>query len=221
MGKKISASLMCADLLNLRAAMDELKHCGVDMLHCDVMDGHFVPNWMLFPDLINAIGQEADMPLDVHLMVDQPERLVPRLHLREGDIVSVNYESTPHIQRVLASIRDAGAQPALALNPGTPLVMAEDLLPDIDMLLIMTVNPGYAGQPAIPQAIEKIGRARNMLDSQGYSHIAIEVDGNCSFANIPRMVALGADVIVAGSSSLFHKDYSLKEAAAKLRKDMA
>lgn len=220
MNKRISASLMCVDLLDLRGALRQLEDQGIDLLHCDAMDGHFVPNWMMFPDLINAISRETALPLDIHLMVEEPQRMLPSLRLREHDIVSLSYESTPHIHRALSLVKDAGAIPALALNPGTPLCVVEDLLPDISMLLLMSVNPGFAGQKLIPQSIEKIRRARRMLDDLGYHHVRLEVDGNCSFEHVPRMVAAGADTIVAGSSSLFQKGLTLQEAARKLRQAM-
>lgn len=217
MNKLISASLMCADLLDLRKSIEELKNVGVDWLHCDVMDGHFVPNWMMFPDLINALAQETDLPLDVHLMVEDPLQMIPRLKLRAGDVLSISLESTVHAQRALQAIKDLGITPGLALNPGTPLCMVEELLPDIEMLLLMSVNPGYAGQKLVPQSIEKIRKARQMLNQAGYQNTRIQVDGNCSFENVPLMVKAGADVIVAGTSSLFQKGLSLKEGAEKLR----
>ncbi|NLW20934.1 MAG: ribulose-phosphate 3-epimerase [Clostridiales bacterium] len=221
MKRLVSASLMCADLLNLRASLRQLEEVGVDWLHCDVMDGHFVPNWMMFPDLINAIAGETSLPLDIHLMVTDALMMLPRLKLRKGDALTISLESTVHAQRALAAVREAGAIPGLALNPGTPLVMLEELLPDVELLLLMSVNPGYAGQKLVPQSIGKIARARAMLDGAGYAATRLAVDGNCSFDNVPRMVAAGADVIVAGTSSLFMKGLSLQEGMARLRAAMA
>lgn len=216
----ISASIMCADLLNLRQSALDLQEAGVDLLHCDVMDGHFVPNWMLFPDLLNALRAETKLPLDVHLMISDPMAMLPRLDLRENDIITISLESTPHAQRALAMVKDKGLRPGLALNPGTPLNLIEELLPDIGMLLLMTVNPGFAGQKMVPQSLGKIARARKMLDNSGYAHIPIEVDGNCSFENIPLMVDAGADIIVTGTSSMFKKGLSLKEGARLTREAM-
>ena len=220
MAGKISASMMCADLLHLERDIRLLEQCGVDYLHCDVMDGHFVPNWMLFPDLINRIAQETSLPLDIHLMIDEPARILPSLALRPGDIVSLHAESTHHLQRALAAVRAQGASPALALNPATPLCMAEEVLPDFDMLLIMTVNPGYAGQKLVPQCIEKIRRARALLDAAGYAGTPIEVDGNCSLENVPKMIQAGAQVIVAGSSSIFDKRLGIAGGVRALRHSM-
>ncbi len=220
MKRLVSASLMCADLLNLRQSVKELESAGADWLHCDVMDGHFVPNWMMFPDLINALAEETGLPLDVHLMVTDPLMMLPRLKLRAKDVLTISLESTIHAQRVLAAVRETGATPGLALNPGTPLIHLQELLPDFELLLLMSVNPGYAGQKLVPQSIDKIRRARQMLDEAGYQATRIEVDGNCSFENVPRMVGAGADVIVAGSSSLFMKGLSLEEGMARLRRVM-
>lgn len=220
MKRIVSASLMCADLLNLRESLKELEKAGVDWLHCDVMDGHFVPNWMMFPDLINALAGETGLPLDIHLMVDDPLFLLPRLKLRKEDIVTISAESTIHAQRVLSAVRAAGAKPGLALNPGTPLVMMEELYPDFDLLLLMSVNPGYSGQKLVPQSIQKIAHARRLLDEAGFARTRIEVDGNCSFENVPLMVDAGADVIVAGTSSLFMKGLSLREGMQRLEQAM-
>ncbi len=220
MDRLISASLMCADLLDLRRGVRELEAAGVDLLHCDVMDGHFVPNWMMFPDLINALAGESRLPLDIHLMVTDPLLMLPRLKLRKGDYVTLSAESTVHAQRALAAVRDTGAVPGLALNPGTPLCVMEELFPDFGLLVLMTVNPGYAGQKLVPQSMGKIARARAMLDAAGYPDTRVGVDGNCSFENVPRMVAAGADLIVAGTSSLFQKGLTLAEGAGRLREAM-
>ena len=220
MERKISASLMCADLMNLQRSIDELDQCEVELLHCDVMDGHFVRNWMMFPDMINVIGQNTDLPLDIHLMVDSPVEMLDRLRLRPVDIVSISYESTVHPQYVLQAVRDRGALPALAINPGTPLYAIEELLPDIGMLLLMTVNPGFAGQKLVPQSIDKIDRARQMLDSRGYTDIPIEVDGNCSFEHVPNMIRAGASIIVAGTSSIYKEGLALRDGVRMLRQVM-
>ncbi len=220
LSKRISASLMCVDLMDIRGAIRQLEAQDIDLLHCDAMDGHFVPNWMMFPDLINAIAQETPLPLDIHLMVEEPQGMLPHLRLRPGDIITLSYESTPHIHRALSMVKDMGALPGVALNPGTPLVALEDLLPELHMVLIMSVNPGFAGQKLVPQSLAKIARARRMMDRQGHEGVRLAVDGNCSFEHVPSMVAAGADTIVAGSSSLFQKDLPLPKAARMLREAM-
>ena len=201
----VSPSMMCADALNLGADAVALEKAGVQYFHYDVMDGDFVPNFMLGPDVIKAVRKVSKVPADIHLMVKNPERHLHLFDLRAGDVVSVHQESTIHLQRTLAAIRQAGAQAAVALNPATPLCTIEDVLPDIDMVLLMTVNPGFAGQKLVPQTLQKINRLRKMLDESGYAHVRIEVDGNVSFENAVKMRAAGADLFVAGTSAVFRE----------------
>ncbi len=208
---------MCADFLNLGRDIAELERLGIEYLHIDIMDGVFVPNYTLGTDFIKIVRSATNIPLDIHLMIDRPDMKLDRFEFREGDYVSVHYESTPHIQRTLAGIRAAGAKPMLALNPGTPLTVLEDLIPDIDAVLVMTVNPGYAGQRLIMQTIDKIARLRRLLDDAGRPEVEIECDGNVSFANATLMSNAGANIFVAGSSSLYMPSSSLEENVVKLR----
>ena len=201
----VSPSMMCADALNLGADAVALEKAGVQYFHYDVMDGDFVPNFMLGPDVIKAVRKVSKVPADIHLMVKNPERHLHLFDLRAGEVVSVHQESTIHLQRTLAAIRQTGAQAAVALNPATPLCTIEDVLPDIDMVLLMTVNPGFAGQKLVPQTLAKITRLRKMLDESGYPHVRIEVDGNVSFENAVKMRAAGADLFVAGTSAVFRE----------------
>jgi ribulose-phosphate 3-epimerase len=203
MDKKISPSLMCADFLNLGRELNELERLGIEYLHVDIMDGVFVPNYTLGTDFIKKLHRASPIPLDIHLMIDRPDSKLDRFEFKPGDYVSIHYESTPHVERTLAAIRAAGARPMLALNPGTPLAVLEDLIPSIDAVLIMTVNPGYAGQKLIPQTIDKIARLRRLLDSSGHKDIEIECDGNVSFENATLMSRAGANIFVAGTSSLY------------------
>lgn len=215
--KKISPSLMCADFLNLGQELNELERLGIEYLHVDIMDGVFVPNYTLGTDFIKNLHRVSTIPLDIHLMIDRPDAKLDRFEFKPGDYVSIHYESTPHIQRTLAAIRAAGVKPMVALNPGTPLSVLEDLIPDIDAVLIMTVNPGYAGQKLIPQTIEKISRLRHLLDNSGYYHVEIECDGNVSFENAAKMSHAGANIFVAGTSSLYMPGCSLEENVKKFR----
>lgn len=220
MGGQISPSMMCADITDLKRYLDEFKTLGIEYLHVDVMDGVFVPNLQLGTDYIRQLRKASDIPLDIHLMITQPENKLEWFDIQENEYVSVHYESTVHVQRALQRIKDRGAKPMLALNPATPLQVLEDCLDDLDAVLIMTVNPGYAGQKLIPQTLKKIERLRKWLDETGYGHIEIEVDGNVSFENAVKMRAAGADIFVAGSSGLFVKGMTMEDAAAKLRESI-
>lgn len=151
----ISPSMMCADALNLGADAVALEQAGAQFFHYDVMDGDFVPNFMLGPDVIRAVRKVSAVPADIHLMVKNPERHLHLFDLRPGDVVSVHQESTVHLQRALSAIRAAGTKAAVALNPATPLCAIEDVLPDLDMVLLMTVNPGFAGQKLVPATLPR------------------------------------------------------------------
>ncbi len=209
---------MCVDLLNVERSLRELEAVGIDYLHVDIMDFHFVPNITLSPDFVKALRKATALPLDIHLMTYKPEALVPLMApYSENEIVSVHYEATPHIQRVLDLIRKSGAKAGLAINPGTPLAVLEDLLPYTDAVLVMTVNPGFAGQSLVESTLDKIRRLRAMLDEAGYEAVNVMVDGNVSFDNAVRMRAKGADLFVVGSSSLFRSGASLSDNGARLR----
>jgi len=196
------------------ADLDILMDPAVAWFHCDVMDGHFVPNLMLSTEVVRGVKAAYAKPLDIHLMAEQPETMLDWFPFGPGDMVSVHYESTPHVHRALSLIRERGALPALALNPATPLECAREVLPDIEMLLLMTVNPGYAGQRLVSGALDKIARARAMLDGLGYGDMPIEIDGNCSLQNIPLMEAAGANLFVTGTSSVFSAAHGVKKGLA-------
>lgn len=213
---KISASIMCADWMNMGGALRELEENGIDLVHCDIMDNHFVPNMMLPPDMLRKMGKTTRLPLDIHIMAENPEAVIGQLELRPGDYCSVHYESTKQLQRALALVREKGANAAVAINPGTAVEALREVLPDIDMVLVMTVNPGFAGQKLVPQTLEKISRVRSYLDEQGYPEIRIEVDGNCSFENLPKMLERGADIFVVGSSSVFDAKLTVKDAVERI-----
>jgi len=213
----ISASIMCADFLHLAKDIQMLEECGIELLHFDIMDGVFVPNLMLNNELMKCIRTVTRIPFDVHLMIINPEDKIKWFSLAPQDIVSVHYESTPHIQRAIYEVKNAGARVAIAINPATPVEAIKNFLPDIDMALIMTVNPGYAGQQLIVQCLDKIKETRQLLDDAGYENIRVQADGNCSFENCILMRAAGADCFVAGTSSLFSKDMQKSDAIRKLR----
>ena len=213
---KLSASIMCADLLNMGKALGEIKDAGIEYLHCDIMDNHFVPNLMLPMEMLNKLREGTDLPYDVHIMAENPESIIEKLVLREGDIVSVHYESTVHLEKALAAVREKGAIPSVAINPATPVEAISEVLDKVGMVLVMTVNPGFAGQKLVGGSFEKIARMRKYLDDNGHADVMIQVDGNCSFENVPKMYDAGAEIFVVGTSSVFKKDMTIKEGTDKL-----
>jgi len=212
----LSASIMCADILNMREALDEIKEAGINYLHCDIMDNHFVPNLMMPMEFLNKLRPATDLPFDFHIMAEKPETIIEKLALKENDIISVHYESTVHLQKVITLIKEKGAKAAVAINPATPIHVLDEILPQLDMVLIMSVNPGFAGQKIVESSFEKIRKMRNMLRERNVEHISIQVDGNCSFENVPKMYEAGADIFVVGTSSVFQKGLSIKEGTEKL-----
>ena len=204
---------MCADLLNMEEAIKDLEKANIDYLHIDIMDGSFVPNITLGFDLINSIKKATDIPLDIHMMVYEPSKFIERMNLSENDIVCVHYESDIHIHRTLELIKNKGCKAGLAINPGTPVESVKNLMDYVDMLLVMTVSPGFAGQKIFKGADRKVTQARKLLTQWGYGDTLIQVDGNISLENGKRMYNSGADIFVLGTSSLFLKDKSLEQAA--------
>jgi len=200
---KLTPSMMCADLFQLADTIRTFERNKIPYLHIDVMDGSFVPNLMLGTETVRQFRQFTSIPMDIHLMVEDPGSKLEWFGLKAGDYVSVHAETTPHLQRVLAKIRSLGAKPMAALNPATPLCMVEDVLVDVDAVLLMTVNPGYAGQKLVPQTLAKITRLRKQLDDMGLDQVEIEVDGNVTPENAVKMRAAGANIFVAGTSLLF------------------
>lgn len=214
-------SVMCIPPWNGLRELDALKRIGTDYLHADIMDGEFVPNLMLGTESIKELRKISPLPLDIHMMVERPEDKLAWFDPQPGEYVSIHAESTKHLQRALIRVRDYGAKPMAALNPATPLCMVEDVLDDVDGILLMTVNPGFAGRKMVPQMLKKIARLREMLDTNGLQHVRIEVDGNVSFENCVKMREAGADIFVCGTSSLFAKGATIEENAARFREALA
>ena len=214
-------SMMCvSEWEGAEKTLKTLEKCGVELLHADVMDGVFVSNLMLGTESIKHLRAASPLPLDIHLMIEKPEEKLTWFDIQPGEYVSVHTESTKHLQKTLAFIRERGAHPMAALNPATPLCMLEDILDDVDGVLLMTANPGFAGQKLVPQTLQKITRLRDMLDRAGREDARIEVDGNVSFENAVKMRKAGADMFVCGTSSIFSKEGSIEENSARLRESL-
>ena len=214
----ISISIMCADLANLSKDLKLLEQAQIEYIHVDIMDGSFVPNFTFGPDFCQALRKATSIPLDIHMMVLNPERHVEAFKPQKGEYMSLHVETTCHLQRALALIKSFGAKAAVAINPATPIASIEDVLADVDMVLVMTVNPGYAGQKLVPQTIDKIKRLRSFMDERGYQNIEIQVDGNVNFENAAKMRNAGADSFVAGSSSVFMPGLTILEGSERLRR---
>jgi|SRR6218665_1426496 len=203
----VSPSLLSSDFGRLAEEVREVEAAGADWIHVDVMDGRFVPNLTLGPVVVEAVKKAATRPLDVHLMIVEPDRYVDAFVKAGADILTVHVEACTHLHRVLQQIRNAGAKPAVVLNPATPLSSIEEVLGDVELVLLMSVNPGFGGQGFIPQTVDKVRRLRAMLDARGLK-ADIEVDGGINAETARLVVDAGASVLVAGSYVFGSKDYA-------------
>ena len=215
--KKIAPSIMCSPLFQLDTYLTELERCA-DMIHVDIMDGSFVPNYTLGTDFVRQLKQTTTLPLDIHLMITDPERKLDWFTFGDGDYVSVHFEASRHLNNALGMIRQRGAKAMVAINPATPICALDSVLEDMDGVLVMTVNPGFAGQKMVDSTLQKIRRLRQYLDDADCQHVEIEVDGNVSFENAKRMSQAGANIFVAGSSSVFSPGQSVSENTALLKR---
>ncbi|RKH36074.1 ribulose-phosphate 3-epimerase [Corallococcus llansteffanensis] len=204
---RISPSLLSCDFSRLAEEVRAIEAAGADWIHVDVMDGRFVPNITLGPVVVEAIKRVATKPLDVHLMIVEPEKYVEAFAKAGADVLTVHQEASPHLHRTLQQIRQAGAKPAVVLNPGTPLGTIEEVLGEVEMVLLMSVNPGFGGQSFIEATVDKVRRLRAMLDARGLD-VDIEVDGGINAQTAKRVVDAGATVLVAGSYVFGSKDYA-------------
>lgn len=194
---KVSPSILAADFAAMGDAVSKLEGWGADYVHCDVMDGSYVPNITFGPKMIEDIKKHTNLPLDVHLMIEQPERYVEQFRDAGADIITVHQEAVIHLHRVLGQIKGTGAKCGVVLNPATPVCMVENVLDDVDMILLMSVNPGFGGQAFIPGTIEKIKKLKAMI---GDRNIEIEIDGGVSDKNAALLTEAGANVLVMGSA---------------------
>ncbi len=201
---KIAPSILSADFTRLGEEVKSVEQAGADYIHIDVMDGHFVPNITIGPMIVEAVRRITELPLDVHLMISAPDSFVEEFVKAGADMITVHAEAVNHLHRSIQHIRKAGARPAVSLNPASPLQTIEYVLGDVDMVLLMTVNPGFGGQAFIPEVIPKIERLREMIDGRGLD-IEIQVDGGIGPETIGLVSSAGADVFVAGSA-IFHSD---------------
>ncbi|MDD6204927.1 MAG: ribulose-phosphate 3-epimerase [Firmicutes bacterium] len=211
---KISPSILSADFAEMGKAVELMEKSGADYIHCDVMDGAFVPNISFGPGMIKAIKKHTSLPLDVHLMVDKPERYIDDFVNAGASIITIHAEATTHIQRVLQYIRAKGVKCGLVLNPATPVDYVKYCLDCVDMILLMSVNPGFGGQKFIPAVLPKVKEVSDMIAASGYD-IELEIDGGINFENIGPVLKAGANVIVAGSTVFGHPDPA--EAIRRLR----
>ena len=196
---KIAPSLLSADFCKIKAQIEEVERGGASYLHLDVMDGRFVPNITWGPKIISDLGKCSPLTFDGHLMIEEPERYVDDFRSAGADIITFHYEATPHAQRLLTHIRKTGAKAGIAINPQTPVSMLQDIVGDLDLLLVMSVNPGFGGQSFIARSLAKLREARALIDSVNPA-CELEVDGGIGKENIQQVVAAGARVIVMGNS---------------------
>ena len=196
---KIAPSILAADLLRLGEQIEAVERAGADRIHIDIMDGQFVPNISLGVPVVEAIRRATSIPLETHLMIQQPERYIETFIRAGADHVIVHQEASPHLNRTVESIKRLGKKAGVALNPSTPAVMLEEVLDDLDLVLIMTVNPGFGGQLFIGQTLRKIGQVRVQLDARNRA-CELEVDGGIDIETVPKVVEAGARVLVAGTS---------------------
>lgn len=214
---EISASMMCADLMHLKDTISVFEQQKIEYLHIDIMDGKFVPNLGLGVDYVKSLRALTNIPMDIHLMVEAPEEKVDWLGITNKDQVSIHYESTVHVNRVLEKAHKYGCKVMLAINPATSIYAIEESLEYIDGINVLMVNPGFAGQKMVLSCVKKVEKIKRFLYEKDFPHLSIEVDGNISCESAKMLRSLGADTFVAGTSSIFERGVVSKEKIKYLR----
>jgi ribulose-phosphate 3-epimerase len=214
---KIAPSILSADFGRLAEEVKAISSAGADYVHVDVMDGHFVPNLTIGPVVIEAVRKATTLPLDVHLMIEDADRWIGEYAKAGADLIGVHAEASPHLHRTVGAIAALGKKPVVVLNPHTPIESVRWVLPDVAMVLVMSVNPGFGGQTFIPSALEKIRQLRRLADELGLDGLDIEVDGGIKLDNVAEAVRAGANVVVSGSGIFGTKDYAATIAAMRAR----
>lgn len=204
---KIAPSILSADFSRLGQEIEAAEKAGADLIHVDVMDGHFVPNITIGPPVVKSIKKVATKPLDVHLMIDDPDQYIKDFADSGADIITVHEEACIHLHRSVQHIKEAGLRAAVSLNPATPVQSLEEILPYLDMVLVMSVNPGFGGQKFIPESLSKVALLKRMISDRNLN-VEIEVDGGVNVDNVSDVVHAGADIVVMGSAFYHSGDYA-------------
>jgi ribulose-phosphate 3-epimerase len=212
---KLAPSILSADFARLGEQIDEAAGTGADYIHVDVMDGHFVPNITIGAPVVASIRAVTSLPLDVHLMIEHPERYISQFVDAGADIITVHVEATPHLHSTIRAIKELGVKAGVSINPPTPIGAVEEFLRHVDLVLVMSVNPGFGGQCFIPETLPRIANIRKILDDRGLS-AELEVDGGINAENAPEIVKAGANVLVAGNS-IFRAQEGIRGAMRRLR----
>jgi ribulose-phosphate 3-epimerase len=215
---KLAPSILSADFGRLGEQVVEATRASADYIHVDVMDGHFVPNITVGPMVVSAIRPHTDLPLDVHLMIESPEKYIQQFAQAGANIITVHVEVCPHLHRVVESIKELGVKAGVSLNPSTPLTAVDEVLPSLDLVLLMSVNPGFGGQQFIESTVGKIARLRRRLDELGAA-AELEVDGGITAGIAPRVAQAGARVLVAGAA-VFNKKESVAQALGRIKESL-
>jgi len=215
---KLAPSILSADFGRLGEQVVEATQAGADYIHVDVMDGHFVPNITVGPLVVSAIRPHTPLPLDVHLMIEAPEKYIQQFAQAGANIITVHVEVCPHLHRVVESIKELGVKAGVSLNPSTPLTTVDEVLSTLDLVLLMSVNPGFGGQQFIESTVGKIARLRHRLDELGLA-AELEVDGGINAEIAPRVAKAGARVLVAGAA-VFNKKESVSQALGRIRENL-